>query len=262
MLRKLHSLKSFVVNGKNGKLGKVDDFYFDQKQFVVRYLVIDTGNWLEHEETLISTHAIDNVDFDNSTIHVNLASEQLEDSPSIEKNEPISKAKEKALIEYFGWPDYWKKTHSSDSELIHAGITERKKLLNYKTLKKEEAAKKKSEIVETNLRSLEEVRGYKIHAKDDKFGHLEDLFVEEEDSWIIRYLLIDTRNIMEGKSVLIAPDWIESISWFDKEIFVNKDKEEIEESPEYEEPKEAKSYIDKNYEELLYDHYDEKKYWE
>lgn len=261
MLRKLHSLKSFVVNGRNGKLGTVDDFYFDQKQFVVRYLVIDTGNWLKHEETLISTHAIDDIDFENREIHVSLSSEQLEESPSIEKNSPISKTKEKALIEYFGWPDYWKKTHSSDSEFIHAGITERKKLLNFKTIEKE-AAKQKSEIVETNLRSLEEVRGYKIHAKDDKFGHLEDLFVEEEDSWIIRYLLIDTRNILEGKSVLIAPDWIESISWFNKEIFVSKDKKEIEDSPEYEEPKEAKSYIDKSYEELLYDHYDEKKYWE
>ncbi len=258
MLRKLHSLKSFVVNGKNGKLGKVDDFYFDQEQFVVRYLVIDTGSWLEHEQTLISTHAIDNIDFDSSIIHVNLSSDELEDSPSIEKNEPISKSKEKALIEYFGWPDYWKKSHSSDSELIHAGITERKKLLNFKTLQKEDEAKQKAKKVESNLRSLEEIRGYKIHAKDDKFGHLEDLFVEEEDSWIIRYLLIDTRNIMEGKLVIIAPEWIESINWFDKEIFIDKDKKEIEESPEY---KEEKAPIDKSYEELLYDHYDEKKYW-
>jgi hypothetical protein len=258
MLRKLHSLKSFVVHGRNGKLGKVDDFYFDQKQFVVRYLVIDTGNWLEHEQTLISTHAIDNIDFDSSKVYVDLSSEQLENSPSIEQNEPISKTKEKALIEYFGWPDYWKKTHSSESELIHAGITERKKLLNFKTLQKEDEAKQKAKKVDSNLRSLEEIRGYKIHAKDDKFGHLEDLFVEEKDSWIIRYLLIDTRNIMEGKLVIIAPDWIESINWFDKEIFIDKDKKEIEESPEY---IEEKAPIDKNYEELLYDHYDEKKYW-
>jgi uncharacterized protein YrrD len=112
MLRKLHSLKSFEVHGRDAKLGKVEDFYFDQRQFVVRYLVLDTGNWLKKEETLISTHAIDNIDYDDKKIMVELTKDQLEDSPSIKKNEPISKVKEQEIIDYFGWPDYWEKTHS------------------------------------------------------------------------------------------------------------------------------------------------------
>lgn len=257
MLRKLHSLKSFVVHGRDGKFGKVDDFYFDQRQFVVRYLVLDTGNWLKQEETLISTQAIDDIDFDGKKIMVDLTTDQLEGSPSIKKNEPISKVKEKEIIEYFGWPDYWTKSHSSDSELIHAGTTERKKLLDFKILEKEKEAEEKAE--KTNLRSVEEVRGYKIHAKDDNFGHVKDFFADEE-SWVIRYLLIDTRKIMDGKFVLIAPDWIQSISWQGKEIFVNKEKEEIEAAPEYEEEK-SEDLIHKSYEEILYDHYDEDKYW-
>jgi hypothetical protein len=261
MLRKLHSLKSFEVHGRDAKLGKVDDFYFDQSQFVVRYLVLDTGNWLKQEETLISTHAIDNIDYDSKKIMVELTKDQLEDSPSIKKNEPISKVKEQEIIDYFGWPDYWEKSHSSDSELIHAGISERKKLLDFKVLEKEKEAQEKAEIAKTNLRSVEEVRGYKIHAKDENFGHIEDFFVEEEDSWIIRYILVDTGKKIEGKkSVLISPDWIHSISWHGKEIFVDKDKDQIASAPKYEEEK-SKNLLPKSYEEMLYDHYDEDKYW-
>lgn len=258
MLRKLHSLKSFVVHGQDGKFGKVEDFYFDQNQFIVRYLVVNVGSWLKHNQTLISTQALDNIDFDGRTINVDLTKEQLKNSPSVKNNEPISKAKEKEMIDYFGWPHYWSETHSSDSELIHADIKERKEMLNFKVLQEKEA-KEKAAKKESNLRSVEELRNYKIHATDEKFGHLKDFFVESKSSWIIRYLLIDTREIMAGKTVLIAPDWIKSISWHTKEIFINKTKKEIEESPEYEE--QSDNLIQQNYEEMLYDHYDEDKYW-
>jgi len=108
---------------------------------------------------------------------------------------------------------------------------------------------------------VEEVRGYKIHAKDENFGHIEDFFIEEEDSWIIRYILVDTGKKIEGKkSVLISPDWIHSISWHGKEIFVDKDKDQIASAPKYEEEK-SKNLLPKSYEEMLYDHYDEDKYW-
>lgn len=255
MLRKLHDLKGFVVQGKNDKLGKVDDFYFDHDQFVVRYLVLDTGNWLTHDINLVSTHDVVNIDADEEIIKVNLSRDDLKNSPKIEKNKPISKVKEEEIVEHFGWPDYWTHDHSSESELIHADTRIRNKLLDYKINKDKES----DQAPVTNLRSMEKIKNYKIHAEHEDIGHLVDIFVDEE-SWIIRYLLIKTKKLLSGEPILIAPEWIESISWEEGEIFVDKAKEEIKESPRYE-PEKADEYIDRRYEEILYDHYNEDKYW-
>ena len=109
------------------------------------------------------------------------------------------------------------------------------------------------------MRSFNEVKGYHIQAEDKEFGHLEDLFVDEEN-WAIRYLLIDTRNILPGKNVLIAPEWLKNISWNQEKIFVNKTKAEIKSAPEYREEK-SDYLVHRDYENKLYDHYDEFKYW-
>jgi len=259
MLRKLHDLKGFTVQGKDDKLGKVDDFYFDHDQFIVRYLVLDTGNWLTHDINLISTHDVVNIDVDEKEIKVNLSREDLTNSPNIDKNKPISQVKEEELVEFFGWPDYWTHDHTSESNLIHADTRMRKKLLDYKINKDKEKARESEKEVATNLRSMEKIKNYKIHAEHENIGHLEDIFVDEE-SWIIRYLLVKTKNVLSGEPVLITPEWIESISWEEGEIFVDKGKEEIKESPRYE-PEKADEYIDRSYEEILYDHYNEDKYW-
>lgn len=258
MLRKLSDFKGFLVYANDDKLGNVEDFYFDQDHFVFRYLVINTGKWLQNQENIISTNEITKIDFDSRKITVDLTKSEIEKSPTLDQNKPISKIKEKELIEFFGWPNYWVKDHSSESELIHAGTRERKKLLSFKALKDDK--KQDPEEIESNLRSLDELIGYKIHAQDEKFGHLEDIIVEE-NKWLIRYLLIDTKNILAGDRVLIAPEWIQSISWQKNEIFINKDKKEIENAPKYK-MKKSDDLVHRNYEETLYDHYNEEKYWD
>ena len=258
MLRKMKTLEGFTVHGNDGDLGKVEDFYFDQHSFVMRYLVIDTGSWLEHEQTLISPKAFKEINYENEEILVDLNSDELEESPSIKKNKPVSKVMEEKVVKHFDWPIYWTSPHPSDGPPIETGRIIRKKILNFNELTDEEKQSKEEEV-ETNLRSFNEVRGYHIQAKDKEFGHLEDLFLDEEN-WVIRYLLIDTRNILPGKDVLIAPEWIQSISWNDEKIFVNKTKEEIKSAPEYKEEK-SEYLVHRDYEEKLYDHYDEIKYW-
>lgn len=95
MLRKLHDLKGFTVQGKKEKLGEIDDFYFDQDHLVLRYLVLDTGSWLKHETNLISTHSVLEINFDQKMVKVDIEKSQLEDSPSLAKNKPISQLEEK-----------------------------------------------------------------------------------------------------------------------------------------------------------------------
>lgn len=258
MLRKLDSLLGFEVQGKDEELGKVSDFYFDQDKFILRYLVIDTGNWLKHELTLVSTDAFGEIDFKNEKIIVDLSAEELENGPSIDKNKPISKIMEEKVVRHFEWPLYWASSNISGSPSIPAGTLKREKLFAYDNLTEEEK-QLEEEKVESNLRSFREIKGYHIHAVDKEFGHLDDLFVDEED-WVIRYLLIDTRNILPGKHVLIAPEWISHISWNKEDIFVNKTKKEIKEAPEYREER-SDYLVDRDYEKKLHDHYGEDIYW-
>jgi len=258
MLRKLSDLEKFQVKGRDGDLGKVSDFYFDQERFILRYLVIDTGHWLQHELTLISTEDFEDIHYKDKIIEVNMNKEELESGPSLEKNKPISKIMEEKVVHHYDWPLYWSSANLSGSEAAPDNPPQRDKLFGYDDMSDEEK-KAKEEEVDSNLRSFNEIKGYHIHATDKEFGHLEDLFVDEE-GWIIRYLLIDTRNLLPGKNVLIAPEWIDYISWDKEDIFVNKTKKEIKEAPEYRE--EATGHlVHREYEEDLHEHYDEDRYW-
>ena len=259
MLRKLKNLKGFTVHGRNDDLGKAKDFYFDQRYFVMRYLVIETGNWLQHEKTLISTDSFKEINYENKEIIVNLTAEDLEAGPSIKKNKPVSKVMEEKVVKHYDWPIYWTSPHPADGPAIQAGNVIREELFKFEALTDEEKQAEEEEI-ESNLRSFNEIRGYHIQAEDKEFGHLEDLFVDEEN-WAIRYLLIDTRNILPGKDVLIAPEWLQNISWNKEKIFVSKTKEEIKNAPEYMEEK-TDYLVHRSYEEKLYDHYNEIKYWQ
>lgn len=259
MLRKLKTLEGFTVHGRDGKLGKVKDFYFDQHRFILRYIVIDTGNWLKHEQTLISTDSFQEINYKDQEILVDLKADELEKGPSIKKNQPVSKVMEAKVVKHHGWPFYWTNAHSGTIPKIEVGNGTREMLFNYEYLSDEEKQLKEEEV-ESNLRSFNEISGYHIQTENKEFGHLEDLFVDEED-WLIRYLLIDTRNILPGKDVLIAPEWLDHISWNQEKIYVSKTKEQIKNAPEYREER-SDYLVDRDYEEKLYDYYDEIKYWQ
>ena len=98
--------------------------------------------------------------------------------------------------------------------------------------------------------------GHHIHAKDGDIGHVDD-FVIDDESWAIRYLIVDTRNWFPGKKVLVSPQWIRRVSWSEAKIFVNLSREAIKHSPEITE----EAIITRDYEMELYRHYNQPGYW-
>jgi hypothetical protein len=107
-----------------------------------------------------------------------------------------------------------------------------------------------------HLRSTQDVRGHHIQAADGYIGHVEDFIIDDE-TWAIRYLIIDTQNWWPGKKVLVSPQWIERVSWSESTVFVNLPRETIKQSPEYME----KSQLTRDYEAGLHRHYDRQGYW-
>jgi hypothetical protein len=107
-----------------------------------------------------------------------------------------------------------------------------------------------------HLRSTHAVTGYHIQATDGEIGHVEDFIIDDE-TWTIRYLLVNTLNWWPGKKVLVSPLWIDRVSWGESKVFVNLSRETIKHSPEYTE----EFLLTRDYEDELHRHYNRRGYW-
>jgi len=245
MLNKAKMLKGYTLDGLDGDIGKVKEFYFDDLHWTIRYLVANTGNWLTDKQVLISPHALASVDREDQNIAINLTKKQIEDSPPLDSDKPVSRQFEEFYYGYYGWPVYWGGPYMWGSYAY---------IVNNPDEWRESTQGEKA--WDSHLRSTNDVSGHHIQASDGDIGHVEDFIIDDE-TWAIRYLVIDTRNWWPGKKVLVATQWIESVSWSELKVFVNLTREAIRQSPEYTE----ESLLTRDYEALLHGHYDRQGYW-
>jgi len=107
MLYNLNQLKGLTIKAKDGEIGEVDDFYFDDERWTIRYLVVDTGKWLPGRKVLISPISLGKADRSSQRLEVNLNKKQVENSPGIETDKPVSRQYETSYFNYYGYPYYW-----------------------------------------------------------------------------------------------------------------------------------------------------------
>jgi len=245
MLCKVSELKGYTLDSLNGKIGEVNEFYFDDRHWTIRYLVADTGNWLTDRQVLISPYALVEVNMEEQLIAVNLSKEQIIESPSLDSDKPVSQQFEEDYYGYYDWPMY------SDGPYIWGASPNIMRELGNR--RKSTQAEK---ALDSHLRSTHEVSGYHIQALDGEVGHVEDFIIDDE-TWAIRYLIVDTRNWWPGTKVLISPQWIERVSWDESKVFVNLPGEAIKQAPEYTE----KTMLTRDYETILHIHYNRRGYW-
>ena len=98
--------------------------------------------------------------------------------------------------------------------------------------------------------------GYHIEAEDGEIGHVED-FIADEDDWTIRYMVVDTRNWLPGKKVLIAPWMIRSVRWSESKVHLDMTRDQVQAAPEYD----PSTPVNREYESRLYDYYGRPAYW-
>lgn len=242
MLRSSKELIGYVLHATDGSIGRVKDFYFDDEAWIIRYLIADTGTWLPGRKVLIIPDAVGKPEWVSHIFPVNLTKEQIKNSPSIDEEKPVSRQNEIELYEFYGWAPYWYTPGTAGQPGIPTPLP--RPLV-------------KREKFDPHLRSIKEVKGYHIHAIDNGIGHIDDFIVDDE-RWAIRYLVVDTRNWLPGKKVLIAPDWIERVNWEERKVNVTHDRETIKNSPEYDPTKS----VNRECECRLYDYYGRPRYWE
>lgn len=253
MLRSIKELHGYQILATDGQVGKVKEFYFDDNIWTIVYLVVDTGSWLREKMVLISPVALKQPEWSSHLFPVGLSRKEIEGSPDIDVDKPVSRRHEIKLNQYYNWPLYW-----TGIGLTYTGRTsavpppfdvEQEEMAG-------EEAWEQEEDVDTSLRSTGEVIGYGIRASDGDIGHVEDFIVEDE-TWIIRYMVVDTRNWLPGKKVLVAPTWIQRFDWAGAQVHVELSRDDIKDSPEYD----PSNPVNREYEERLYDFYGRPKYW-
>jgi hypothetical protein len=245
MLSNAKTLKGYKLHSLDGEIGKVKEFYFDDQHWAIRYLVADTGDWLTGRQVLISPYALVDVNKEKQYITIDLTKKQIEDSPSLNSDTPVSRQFEEAYYGYYGWPNYWAGPYMWGPYPYL--VRDREKW---------RASNPGGKAWDPHLRSTHDVGGHHVQAVDGEIGHVEDFIIDDE-MWAIRYLIIDTRNWWPGKKVLISPQWIERVSWRKSKVFVNLIRETIQQSPEYTE----ESLLNRDYETGLHRHYKRQGYW-
>lgn len=248
MLRSVKNLWGYKILAKDGEVGNVHDFLFDDERWTIRYLVVDTRTWLPGRKVLISPQALGFPDWETHTFPVDLTMEEVETSPETDVKKPISQHYEEELHRHYGWDFYWL-----------AGAHQWSGLVSPPPLKNEKKRPEEPEqeaLKDYHLRSAREVNAYQIQASDGKIGHVDD-FIFDDATLALRYIVVDTKDWLPGKKVLISPAWIERVSWGDSKVYVNMDRESVKSSPEYK----PSDPVNRIYEERLYDFYGRPKYW-
>jgi hypothetical protein len=227
MLLSLNALRGSTLRARDGQIGAVNDCYFDDERWTVRYLVVDTG-WLARP-VLISPIAITQVDSVNRMIDVDLTREVVRNSPSLDEHPPVSRQYEQRYSTYYGYPPYWIGPGNWGIAAYPRGLARRPAPPSAEDA---EAAARPIQTADAHIRSAREVSGYHIEATDGEVGHVDD-FLADADLWVVRSLRVDTSNFIGGKAVLLPREAVETVSWREKRIKVALSKDGVYNSPEY-----------------------------
>jgi len=264
MLRSMNDLENYAICATDGTIGHVKDFYFDDTAWVIRYLVVDTGTWLSSREVLISPIAIGKPNWADKVLPVSITKEQVKNSPDIDTDKPVSRQHEMRHLGYYGYPYYW-----GGAGLWGEGLYPGMMLPGYggfastpypanpqaqEAYARAEAARHEDD--DPHLRSCKAVMDYHIEASDGGIGHVQGLLVDEE-TWAIRYLIVNTSNWWLGHQVLIAPQWIKNISWTEATVSVDLTRQAVKDAPPYD----ATAQLNRTQEMGIHEHYGRPGYW-
>jgi uncharacterized protein YrrD len=228
MLHLAHKVVGATVKGTDGDIGTLEDFYFEEDRWTIRYLLVDTGKWFSGKRVLISPMSVRN-EWGRTGVRLSLTKDQVWNSPEFKEGVPLSREGETAVLAYYGYPDYWGAASTwgnfdSPMALVEGVVVKAETA---------PAGKRGIDPEARHLRSIKKSTGYHLHARNGEIGHVDDFLIGQE-SWRIRYLLVDTSNWIGGRSVIVSPEAVEGIDKERGQLSVAVDREAIKQAPELE----------------------------
>jgi hypothetical protein len=210
MLHKASRIRGISVRATDGDVGQLEEFFFDDEAWTIRYLVVDTGSWLMHRRVLIPPMSIERP-LTIAGLQSTLTKEQIQRSPEVESHPTMSRQDEKRVLGHYGYPSYWedgveRDPASADRSRVKPG--------------------------DEHLSGTKEIAGFHLQAIDGEIGHVDDVLIDDT-TWKICYLVVDTSNWIGGKSVVISPAALHGIDWPQSKMQVDLTREAIRQSPSF-----------------------------
>lgn len=212
MLRSLKQLYGDKIGATDGEIGQVKDFYFDDQNWAIRYLVADTGTWLAGRQVLISPHSLAGLEGAGTVVRATLTRQQIENSPSIELHKPVSRQYEEEFYRYYGWPYYWQ----GDALWGMSGFP----ILELPPIPRAPEMIGPQPERENHLRSTQAVKGYLLRIGGETVGHVCD-FMMDAESWAIGQLVVKTGHRFSGKETLIETKQVDRIGYEESTVFAH-----------------------------------------
>lgn len=208
MTWKVSDLKGDDVLARDGSIGTLDDVYFDDDDWAVRYMVVETGDWIPGRRMLISPHAVESGISDPGKLRIGATRDELKAAPGADADAPVAEQQRIAQAKGFGPPYYWSNPVLWAAEAPVALPAHEKR------------------EADPHLRSSSEVIGYDVQARDGPIGRVED-FVVDEGSWTILDVVIDTSKWWPGGGVRVHPQYVERIDWAARKVHVRLSREQL-----------------------------------
>lgn len=230
MLWDASSIHGYAVGASDGRLGTVSDLLFEDFDWTVKWLVVDTGHWLSGRKVLLPLSALGRP-VASRQFPVKLTMRQVKDSPDINTDMAVSRQMETDVYNYYGWSPYWVGGFFPIGNAMAAPLVAP---LSSSGPKRgvSGGANTPPNAGDPHLRSIAAVTGHHIHALDGEIGHAEDFLVDDA-GWIIRYIIVDTKNWWPGEKVLISPRSVREIDWADKKIHLDVKRQVVKGAPPY-----------------------------
>lgn len=237
------------VKAVDGDIGPVDDLLFDDRQWGIRYLVVDAGQWLAEREVLISPYSIKHPMRRDGVIDVALTRRLVRGSPALDSGQAVSPEQEQDFQRHYHYPVYW-----DGGGLWALGPAPYPSVAPLASVDRPAAAAYPQDM---QLRSGEAFAGFEVHAADQCIGDVEDLVFDDE-AWAIRYLIVNTQSWWPGgRRVLVGVPWMDRIDWAAQRVHVTLTREQISCSPVYQDV----SSLHRDYEVRLHANYQRPGYW-
>ena len=247
MLRSIKEIVDYKIKARDGLIGRIEDFLVSDKDWSIKYAVVNTGTWLNDRRVLIIPAAMEEPIWLRQNIPVTLSKEEVENAPPYNEHEPVSRVYERRLHSHYAWTPYFAAGVPGPSVVPVAPMPTENFI-------DEDTAE---ELKDNHLRSSSELLGYKIKTEDGEIGSISDFVIDDGD-WTICYIVVDTGKWFSGKEVLISISRLKSVEWATQEASLGLKTETIRNAPEFD----PDTPINKKEEILLYDFHGRPHIWE
>lgn len=214
------ALHTYNIDATDGEMGRIKDLYIDDRNWKIRYAIVDTRKWLPERKVLVPPSAFIEVNEENETLEVEYDKEMIKQSPSVPEESDLTRDKENQLIKYFGWSRYWPEDVLISGDQRPIGVFHGKSERIHQGPEDFEREQFISSHRDNNLRSHEEILHARIHGRDGKLGKLED-FIYDSD-WSLKYVVVSSLNPAQNEFYFYPVERVTSVDWYEGDLYLDE----------------------------------------